>query len=50
MTVPTQQQIAQMGPMPRPLRERLRDRGSLTLLGVCWGTFCLIALLVASTT
>ena len=34
MTIPTEQQLTRLGLMPRPLRERLRDRGSLTLLSV----------------
>ena len=34
MTIPTPQQLRQMGLMPRSLRDRLRDHSSLALLGL----------------
>ncbi len=34
MTIPTPRQLQRLGLMPRPLRERLRDRSSLALIGL----------------
>jgi hypothetical protein len=48
MTIPTPQQLQQLGLMPRSLRNRFRDRSSLALLGFGVVAVALSALTLAS--
>jgi hypothetical protein len=48
MTIPTPQQLQQLGLMPRTLRERFRDRSSLALIGLGVVAVALSALTLTS--